>query len=126
MRGDQGKTVSEGCRRKVMPTLEAFLDTPVVRCDDGEIIIYPKLSLVEIDGELLTADDVAELAGAFTEAIRQELPNRPVGAGRTVAGHWHVDVEGGGVVVVNGSPYATWEIARYVRSLRYAARLMDE
>lgn len=117
--------MSEGCRSEVMPPLEAFLDTPVVRCDDGEIIIYPKLSLVEIDGELLTADDVTELAGAFTEAVRQELPNGPLEEGRTVAGHWHVHVEGGGVVVVNGSPYATWEIARYVRSLRYAARLMD-
>lgn len=117
--------MSEGCRRKVAPPLEAFLDTPVVRCDDGEIIIYPKLSLVEIDGELLTANDVTELAGAFTAAVRQEATKKPLDQGGTVAGHWHVDVEECGMVVVNGSPYTSAEIVRYVCSLRYAARLMD-
>lgn len=105
--------------------LEAFLDTPVVRCDDGEIIIYPKLSLVEIDGELLTNEDVVELAGAFTAALRPFEPTSPLSQGKVFAGNWHVVVEPPGTVVVNGSPYAHEEIARYVRSLHYATRLMD-
>lgn len=118
--------MSAGCQRKVAPPLEAFLDTPVVRCDGGEIIVYPKLSLVEIDGELLTADDIAELAGAFTSAARQSSSKSRLDQARTVAVHWHVDVEECGKVVVNGSPCTTAEVARYVRSLRYAARLLDK
>lgn len=105
--------------------LDAFLDTPIVRCDDGEIIVYPKLSLVEVDGELIPREDVVELAGAFTAALRLSSPTPPVSQGKMVAGNWHVIVEAQGAVVVNGSPYTPAEIARYVRSLHYATRLMD-
>jgi len=124
-RGGVKDTVGEKTYWSTTPPLDSFLDTPVVRCEDGEIIIYPKLSLVEIDGELLDADDVTELAGAFTAATRPGPPDATLGQGKYVAGTWHVHVEDRGTIAVNGSPYPPSEIRRYLRSLRYAARLMD-
>ena len=103
--------------------LDDFLDTPVVRCEDGEITVYPLLRVVEIDGELLNVLDVLELVGALAAAVDTPAPSSPAMCMQTRAG-WLIQVVDE-AVVVNGFPYDADEIRRHLRSLQYATRLLD-